>query len=373
MADNIVGGLFGIDPTALKQQQQATMSNNAFKYANLNPAEQAQYGAYVAGGLGGQAAQGLLGIEDPQLQKARIAQQLASQFDTTSPEGLRKYADALAQNGAPDLAQMAVQRASQLEKTASEVTKNLREKQIPTSGLGKLIFERDELLKAGVPTNDPNVVAYNKAIEAEGKGKGTSITVDQRGQTEFAKGLGAEDAKRVNNAEKLIESAAGTLGTLKQMAEKDALGVVSGTGAGARVEALKFLDTAGITTPAEKTKLANSENFNKLTGDLVLERIKMLGTNPSNADRDFIKAIVPQLESSAVARKQLITYMANRANQVITEASTLSSYGRKNQGLSGYKPTIPLVDITPSNRDISSYSVKELEEMAKNAKPAGAK
>jgi hypothetical protein len=327
----------------------------------------------------GRGVGSLLGMEDPELQKVSAIKQLSTQFDLTSPVGMREFARALQQD-APQEAMMAAKRADEMETTGltqtklkSEAVKNLREQRIPTSPLGKLLFEKDELLKSGVPANDPQVLAYDQAIAAEGKGKGTSITVDQRGQTAFATGLGTADAARVNNAEKLIESASGTLQTLKAMADKDALGVISGTGAGARIEALKFLDTAGFTTPAEKGKLANSENFNKLTGDLVLERIKMLGTNPSNADREFIKAIVPQLESSAAARKQLINYMADKANSVVKEASTLSAYGRKNQGLGGYTPTIPLIETTVPKRDISSYSVEELEALKKNAKPSGAR
>lgn len=151
MADNIVGGLFGIDPTALQQQQQATMSRNAFNYANLGPAEQGQYGAYVAGGLVGQAGQGLLGIEDPQLKKARMAQQLAGQFDITSPEGLKQYATALAQKGAPDLAQMATERAMQLESKGLDIQKT-------KSALAKseLSAAQEEKLRAELSALPPN-------------------------------------------------------------------------------------------------------------------------------------------------------------------------------------------------------------------------
>jgi hypothetical protein len=381
MADNIVGSLFGISPEQLMQQrlardvdqQVASGRAAALPGSMMSPSlapfyqQATQQGQLIGRGVGA-----LLGGEDPELQKVTQIKQLSSQFDLTTSQGMREFARAL-QQIAPNESMMAAKRADEMALSAATVTQKTREKSIPTSGLGKLLFEKDELLKAGVPAKDPRVVAYDKAIEAEGKGKGTSITVDQRGQTAFATGLGAEDAKRVNNAEKLIESASGTLQTLKAMADKDALGVVSGTGATARIEALKFLDTAGFTTPAEKSKLANSENFNKLTGDLVLERIKMLGTNPSNADRDFINKIVPQLESSPVARKQLINYMAEKANGVVREASALSSYGRKNQGLGGYTPTIPLIDTTVPKRDISSYTVEELEAMKKSAKPAGAK
>jgi hypothetical protein len=378
MADNIVGGLFGVDPEQMMRQRQATDASNAFRYAQLEPLEQAKMSIYQGGAGLARGVQGLLG-GDPELERVSKIKQLSTQFDLTSATGIRDFARAL-QPFAPNEAMMAAKRADEMETTGltqaklqSEAVKNLRDQRIPTSSLGKLLFEKDELLKTGVPANDPRVIAYDQAIAAEGKGKGTSITVDQRGQTAFSTGLGTEDAKRVNNAEKLIESASGTLQTLKAMADKDALGVISGTGATARIEALKFLDTAGFTTPAEKGKLANSENFNKLTGDLVLERIKMLGTNPSNADREFINKIVPQLESSATARKQLINYMADKANGVVREASALSTYGRKNQGLGGYSPTIPLIDTTVPKREISSYSVEELEAMQKKAKPAGAK
>jgi hypothetical protein len=125
MATNIVSGLFGIDPAALGQQQQTRMANQALQYASLSPGEQSQYSAFLGGGMLGQAAQGMLGLEDPQMKKAAMAQQLASQFDITSPEGLTGYAQALAQNGAPDLAQMAVKRADEMRTTASTQMKNM--------------------------------------------------------------------------------------------------------------------------------------------------------------------------------------------------------------------------------------------------------
>lgn len=117
----IVSSLFGIDPAALQQQQQAAASQRAFNYANLSGAEQGQYGMYVGGQMAGQALQGLLGAQDPQIQKATMAKQLASQFDITTAEGLRQYAQALAQNGAPDLAQMAAVEADKREASGLEL------------------------------------------------------------------------------------------------------------------------------------------------------------------------------------------------------------------------------------------------------------
>jgi ribosome assembly protein YihI (activator of Der GTPase) len=132
MATNIVSGLFGIDPAILGQQQQNRMTSQALQYASLSPGEQSQYSAFLGGGMAGRAVQGMMGIEDPQMKKAAMAQQLASQFDITTPEGLTSYAQALAQNGAPDLAQMAVKRAEEMTTTASTQFKNLAQAQKAT-------------------------------------------------------------------------------------------------------------------------------------------------------------------------------------------------------------------------------------------------
>jgi hypothetical protein len=372
---NIVGGMFGISPETYLmnrdlagQQQAATLAAGPGTMMNpsLAPfyAQAAQQGQLIGRGVGG-----LLGVEDPELAKIRDVQQMRTQFDVSTPTGLRSFAQALGQRGYTDLAMQAASRAADIDKELSQAEKNRQEK-LPA--IANLQLYRENLIKL-VGKDDTRVKEVNAAIEAAGRGQGNVVNIDQKGQTAFEQGLGAKDADRVTNAEKLIESAAGTLGTLKKMAEVNQMGVIGGTGSAARIEALKFLDTAGFTTPKEKTRLASSENFNKLTGDLILERIKQLGTNPSNADRDFIAKIVPQLESSALARKQLIEYMADKANQVVNEATKLSTYGRTYSGLKGYKPTIPLVDATLPTKNISQYSVQELENMLKNAKPAGAK
>jgi len=115
MADNIVGGLFGVDPQQLAQQRQALDFSQAYRYAQLDPMQQAKMSIYQGAAGLGRVATGLLG-GDPEMEKASMAKALSSQFDITSSEGLRQYAQALAQNGAPDFAQMAVARADEVEK-----------------------------------------------------------------------------------------------------------------------------------------------------------------------------------------------------------------------------------------------------------------
>ena len=116
MADNsIVQGLFGVDPTQYQAQQQQLANAQAEQFAQLNGAQQGQYGAFRGGQRIGDVVGGLMGGQDPMLQKATMAKQLATQFDLTNPQGLQQYAQALAQNGAPDLAQLAVARAQDMQ------------------------------------------------------------------------------------------------------------------------------------------------------------------------------------------------------------------------------------------------------------------
>jgi acyl-CoA-binding protein len=119
MADNsIVQGLFGINPEMYQQQQNQLLNTQATQFAELDPFQKANFGLYKGGSQLGNLGATLMGNQDPMLAKATMAKQLAGQFDLTSADGLKQYADALAKNGAPDLAQMAFARSQEVEKTA---------------------------------------------------------------------------------------------------------------------------------------------------------------------------------------------------------------------------------------------------------------
>lgn len=183
MAENIVSGLFGIDPQQLMQQRQATDAANAFRYAQLDPLEQAKMSIYQGGAGLARGVQGLLG-GDPELEKVSKIKQLSSQFDLTTPQGMRKFAGAL-QQVAPNEAMMAAKRADEMEAsvgkaklTEAQTVKALRETRTPTSNLGKLITERDELIAGGMAANNPRIAAYDKAIAAAGEGNAPKLSLD---------------------------------------------------------------------------------------------------------------------------------------------------------------------------------------------------
>jgi hypothetical protein len=148
MAD-IVSNLFGIDPAALQQQRAATDFANAFKFAQLDPLQRANLAIYQGSAGLGRAATQLLG-GDEQLNRATKVRELSSQFDMTSADGLRQFAQAVAPF-APDVAQQAVQRSDQLR--TSSLT--ARKTEMDIAGTERKI-EQDEKLRvalAALPAN----------------------------------------------------------------------------------------------------------------------------------------------------------------------------------------------------------------------------
>lgn len=91
----IVNTLFGIDPLALQQQQANTDFNRAFQFAQLDPFQRANMALYQSGSQITRGVGQLLG-GDEQLNRAASLRSLANQFDLTTPEGLRQYAEAAA-------------------------------------------------------------------------------------------------------------------------------------------------------------------------------------------------------------------------------------------------------------------------------------
>ena len=135
MADNIVGGLFGVDPQQLMQQRQATDMSNAFRYAQLDPLQQAKMSIYQGSAGLARGVGGLLG-GDPELEKVSKIKQLSSQFDLTTPTGMRDFARAL-QPVAPNEAMMAAKRADEMMATQEQTA--LRSAQTQQAEAGKVI------------------------------------------------------------------------------------------------------------------------------------------------------------------------------------------------------------------------------------------
>jgi hypothetical protein len=99
MADDIVGGLFGVNPEMYQQQQQQQVFNRAVALQNLNPFQQASVGVQQAGYNLAGALGGAMGGVDPQLQRISALNAISKQIDQSNPESMLQGARLLADAG----------------------------------------------------------------------------------------------------------------------------------------------------------------------------------------------------------------------------------------------------------------------------------
>jgi hypothetical protein len=149
MAD-IVNSLFGIDPMQIEQSRRMQDFAEGYKLAQLNPLDRATAGVYMGAKQLGRAGQQLLG-GDEQLNKATKVRELTSQFDMTSADGLRQFAQAVAPF-APDVAQQAVRRSDEIITTGLKQTKLIAE------------ARKASTEKLGTPENQAEQAYYNNLL-----------------------------------------------------------------------------------------------------------------------------------------------------------------------------------------------------------------
>ena len=149
MADNIVAGLFGMNPQMYGEQQRVGALQEGISLAQLNPA--ARGAALTYGGAKGlgSAIGGAMGIEDPQLKLISARNTIAQQIDQTNPESILKGAQMLAQagdqQGAMALAQYA--RQAQSEMALVQQRKAAEQASLATTAKTQLSIKQEEQLR----------------------------------------------------------------------------------------------------------------------------------------------------------------------------------------------------------------------------------
>jgi hypothetical protein len=124
MASEILG-LF-TSPEDYQMRQQQGMQNRALQFAQLNPFEKASYGIYQGAGQLGQATGSLFGMEDPQLRKISMRQQMLTgaggnpRIDLNDPGSMLRAAE-VAQQFDPEFAQGLIVAANDLAKNMAEM------------------------------------------------------------------------------------------------------------------------------------------------------------------------------------------------------------------------------------------------------------
>jgi hypothetical protein len=375
----IVGGLFGVSPEQLMRQRQATDASNAFRYAQLDPLQQAQMSIYQGSAGLGRAAQGLLG-GDPELEKISKIKQLSSQFDLSTPQGARDFARAL-QPFAPQESMMALREAERMEATIGKATlteaqtvKALREQRIPTSTLGKLMFEKEELIKAGVPATDPRVVAYDRAISSEGEPKGTKLEVNLGGV--FDKAFAKQEAeKQADDWTKAGQAYADASALARNVREMESVVGNAFVGSYGSLQ-------AGVSRAFGGGKRLNdTEVFDALSAQLVLPLAKLLPGSLAVKELDQLIKTKPNLKQQEGTIRRLLNTINQdlRASELSYEAG--EKYRAQNNGkISGFNPYIAknkairfteLEAIYKSGKKLTDAQKAEAQKLAKELQIEG--
>ena len=125
MAENIVAGLFGMNPEMYGEQQRRSALQEGITLAQLDPA--ARGAALTYGGARGlgTAIGGAMGIEDPQLKLISTRNAIAKQIDQTNPESILQGAQMLAQMGDQQGAMALAQYARQAQGDVAQTQQRL--------------------------------------------------------------------------------------------------------------------------------------------------------------------------------------------------------------------------------------------------------
>ena len=116
----IVEGLFGQTPLEIRQHQEAMQRQRAQQYGAQDPMAAVRQSQYGVGAQIGNMVNRAMGQISPEEAQAKQAQEIQSQIDTTTPEGLMRGAQMFNQVGNPQMAQRLVQAARELQKQISD-------------------------------------------------------------------------------------------------------------------------------------------------------------------------------------------------------------------------------------------------------------
>ena len=151
----IMQGLFGVSPEGLNAQREQALQAQALQYANLNPTQQAQMGFYQAGSRLGTGVAGLMGAQDPEMQKASFLRGLSQQYDPTTVAGLTGMVEGARKAGYGAEAMQAGQALQKLQQQQAELKKTTGEAGAIEYKAAQDVKLRNELSKLGAnPTQD---------------------------------------------------------------------------------------------------------------------------------------------------------------------------------------------------------------------------
>ena len=345
MATDSVMGLFA-DPQQIQQAQQQAALQRGIQLAELDPFQRASAQLYQGGYMAGGAIGGALGGQDPQLQMATQARQIMQQVNQNDPKSLMQAAQAFNTAGDVQRARALATAAQELELKQSQVIRNLRERPVGMSELGKLQGERADLVKE-FGENDPRVKQYDDKIKKLSTGKTLEETMGA-GLGAIASAMAGAQAKKAAEAggtevgKKIadIEGSQTALSAIKGAKDIFNKGIYAGK-YGPTMEGL-----AGYTggTVGSTERLANTETFRSYLGDVVIPGLKDFGGSDTVEELKYLQGVYA---GDTTAQPKALKNMLERAETKITSKIGRIQAQQKAIETGASLPTGPTPSATP--------------------------
>lgn len=195
-------GLFGGMGTPEEMQRQLT-EQRAAQFATMSPQQQTSYNIFKNTSNLGRGLAGAMGVDvqDPAIKRATMLRQMASQFDTTTPEGLKQLAQAL-QGTDPELGLRVSQQAQAMEeqiakttaqKTQTELFKTQTERTAALAQQEKLQADREGKLASEFEKlpEDATEEDMTKILRKYGDPKTVLSTMERKAQAKYQADLAA--------------------------------------------------------------------------------------------------------------------------------------------------------------------------------------
>ena len=328
MAQDIVGGLFGITPEMYQQKVGEDILQQGVQMGQLAPDAFGRANVYAGAAQLGRGISGALGAVDPTLQKISAFQNLASQADLSTPEGYVNFGKQLLSSGDTQRGMAAIQMGQDMAKNVAETTQRYAQsgKAIAEAQKIQLDYSDEQVAKStarsalqaqGVDATQIDAIINNKdartsflkdiqektqTVEANGRvfliskqdgtkiadlgtapERGTKVSVDTKQPLEVSKNktdLAAEIEKGAFNSSDRITLAQ----NLRTLLPKAFVGVGSDVVLqGARVAEAFGIDVKGV---------APSQIVDTILNEMTIGKAGELKGALSDKDREFLKATI---------------------------------------------------------------------------------
>jgi len=195
----------------------------------------------------------------------------------------------------------------------------------PGQNADALAILRQELVKAQASGDMESVAALQReiarlpanasSVPSPSGLKTPGIPLQDDAARQFGNSVATKSADALLEARDKARAASDDLINISEARKAIAGGAYQGTGANAKLAAVKFAGAFGIQLDPEKA--ANTDYLKSVLGAGLLQQAKALGANPSNADAERINEIVGSIGKDAKAMQRILDWRETMARRTV--------------------------------------------------------